>query len=643
MTQDVESPDQIAHDQVTVEESDSAPAEGPLARGIGVLKTHLKTMPTVPGVYRMVDDKGEVLYVGKAKSLKARLTSYTIAGNLSNRIARMVARVHSLTVVTTHTEAEALLLESNLIKHFRPYYNVLLKDDKSFPYVRIDRAHAFPRITKHRGARSDKAEYYGPFAAAGAVVKTLNVLQRAFLLRTCSDSVFASRSRPCLLYQIKRCSAPCVGRISATDYDALLQEARDFLSGRSQKVKDTLTARMLTSSEELDFEGAAIYRDRLKALSYVQSNQDIDNARLGDMDVIAAHMAGGHTCVQVFFFRAGQNWGNRAFFPRHDRTQDMAEVLPAFVAQFYADKPVPREILVSHELVEHDLLEEALGAKAGHKVTITLPKRGDRRKLMDLAAVNAKGALERKLAESASQVVLLEQLAETFGLDGPPSRIEIYDNSHIMGTKALGGMVVAGPEGFMKAHYRLFNIRSEEITPGDDFGMMREVMTRRFGRLLRDDPERASAAWPDLVLIDGGLGQLNAVRETLADLGIDDLPLIAIAKGQDRNAGREDFYLPGRAPFKLPPASPVLYYVQRLRDEAHRFAIGGHRARRAKDVRKSILDEVPGIGPARKKALLMHFGSAQAVAGAGIPDLEAVPGVNRATARVIYNHFHDQG
>lgn len=623
--------------------SDTPPARGPLARGIEVLKTHIRTLPTLPGVYRMLDDKGEVLYVGKAKNLKARVTAYTIPNNLSNRIARMVARTQSVVVVTTHTEAEALLLESNLIKHFKPYYNVLLKDDKSFPYIRIDKAHAFPRITRHRGARGDKAEYFGPFAAPGAVTKTLNILQKAFLLRTCTDSVYANRDRPCLLYQIKRCSAPCVDRISKNDYAALVKEARDFMCGRSQSVKDDLTDKMMAASDALDYESAAIYRDRLRSLSYVQSSQDINNGNLDDMDVIAAYMAGGHACVQIFFFRSGQNWGNRAYFPRHDASQGLEEVLPAFIAQFYADKPVPREILISHPLEEHALLERALSEKAGHRVVLTLPKRGDKRKLLDFAANNAKGALERKLAETASQAVLLEQVAEVFGLDEAPQRIEIYDNSHIMGTNALGAMVVAGPEGFMKGQYRTFNIKSDNITPGDDFGMMREVMTRRFGRLLREDPGRDSSNWPDLLLIDGGLGQLNAVRQTLADLGIDDLPLVGIAKGADRNAGREDFYLPDRAPFKLPPTSPVLYYIQRLRDEAHRFAIGGHRARRSKEVRKSILDGVPGIGPARKKALLLHFGSAQAVAGAAIADLETVPGINRATARIIYNHFHDQG
>ncbi len=615
----------------------------PLSRGIAVLKEELKTMPARPGVYRMLNEAGDVLYVGKAKNLKARLTSYTIVGNLSHRIARMVALTRGLTVITTHTEVEALLLEANLIKRFMPRYNVLLKDDKSFPYVRIETTHAYPRITKHRGARSDKAEYFGPFASAGAVTKTLNTLQRAFLLRTCTDSVFSSRSRPCLLYQIKRCAGPCVDRISADDYRRLVREARDFLSGRSQGIKERLTAQMLEASEALDFETASIYRDRLRALAHVQASQEINNPRLGDMDVVAAHNAGGRSCVQVFFFRSGQNWGNRAFFPRHDKDAGLDEVLSAFLAQFYEDKQPPREILLDRDLMEQSLLAEALSIKTGQTVILTSPKRGDRRKLIDMAATNARVSLERKLAEQSSQTALLEAVAEAFALDAPPRRIEVYDNSHISGTKALGGMVVAGPEGFEKGQYRKFNIKSEDITPGDDFGMMREVMTRRFSRLVREDPERTTGAWPDLVLIDGGLGQLNAVREIMAELGLDDINLVAIAKGPDRNAGREDFYLPDQPPFKLKPGSPVLYYVQRLRDEAHRFAIGSHRARRAKDTRKSILDDVPGIGPSRKRALLLHFGSAKEVSTAGITDLQAVPGVSRTTAQIIYNHFHDKG
>lgn len=620
---------------------DEAPMR-PLARGIEVIRQQLRTMPAVPGVYRMLDERGTVLYVGKAKNLKARLTSYTIAGNLSQRIMRMVALTRSLVVVTTHTEVEALLLEANLIKRFRPHYNILLKDDKAFPYVRLDESHPYPQIMKHRGARSDGAEYFGPFASAGAVNKTLNILQRAFLLRTCSDSVFASRSRPCLLFQIKRCSAPCVERISAEDYGALVGQARDFLAGRSQNVKDMLSKRMLEASDALDFETAAIYRDRLQALSLVQATQEVSSSRLGDLDAVAAWQAAGQTCVQVFFYRNGQNWGDRAFFPRHDKSEGLGEILAAFLSQFYDDKKPPREILVNHEVAEQELLEEALSLKAGRRIRIVQPKRSERRGLVRTAERNAQVALERKLAESSTQAALLEKLADVFELETAPRRIEVYDNSHISGTKALGAMIVAGPEGFEKNQYRKFNIRSEDIAPGDDYGMMREVMTRRFGRLLKEDPARAGQAWPDLVLIDGGLGQLNAVREVLAELGVTDLAIAAIAKGPDRNAGREDFYLPGRAPFKLPPGSPVLYYVQRLRDEAHRFAIGGHRARRAKDTRRSILDDVPGIGPRRKRALLLHFGSAQAVASAAIADLEVVPGINRATARVIYDHFHDR-
>lgn len=633
--------EELDHNMDQATEQEEQAELRPLARGIAVIKEQLRTMPTMPGVYRMLDDRGNVLYVGKAKNLKARLTSYTIPGNLSQRILRMVSNTRSLVVVTTHTEVEALLLEANLIKRFRPHYNILLKDDKAFPYVRLDTSHPFPQIMKHRGARTDDAEYFGPFASAGAVNKTLNILQRAFLLRTCSDSVFASRSRPCLLFQIKRCSAPCVERISAADYAALVGQARDFLAGRSQGVKDMLSKRMLEASDALDFETAAIYRDRLQALSLVQSTQEISSSRLGDMDAIAAYQAAGQTCVQVFFFRNGQNWGDRAFFPRHDKAEGLDEILAAFIGQFYDDKTPPREILVNHTVAEQALLEEALSLKTGRRIRIVQPKRSERRGLLRTAERNAQVALERKLAESSTQAALLEKLAELFGLDAPPRRIEVYDNSHISGTRALGAMIVAGPEGFEKNQYRKFNIRSEEITPGDDYGMMREVMTRRFGRLLKEDPARAGQAWPDLVLIDGGLGQLNAVREVMAQLGVGDIPIAAIAKGPDRNAGREDFYLPGRAPFKLPPGSPVLYYVQRLRDEAHRFAIGGHRARRAKDTRRSILDDVPGIGPRRKRALLLHFGSAQAVASAAIADLEEVPGINRATARVIYNHFHE--
>ncbi len=620
---------------------DSAPS-GPLAEGIGVIRKYLRTLTAKPGVYRMLDARGEVLYVGKAKSLKARVASYTNPGNLSHRIMLMVAATRSMVFVTTHTEVEALLLESNMIKRFRPRYNVLLRDDKSFPFVRLDTTHAFPRIMKHRGARTDKAEYFGPFASAGAVNKTLNGLQKAFLLRTCTDHVFETRSRPCLLYQIKRCAAPCVDRISADDYQSLVAQARDFLKGRSQAIQEKLQQRMVAASDDLDFETAAIYRDRLRAMTQVQARQDINNTRIGDVDVIAAAQKGGQTCVQVFFLRNGQNWGNRAFYPRHHESQPLEEVLPAFIGQFYDNKEPPREILVKPEIAEKPLLEEALSVKAGRRVHIAMPRRGDRRKLVDMAERNAVDALTRRLAESASQDRMLTDLVAVLDLDAPPRRIEVYDNSHISGTNALGAMIVAGHEGFEKASYRKFNIKSEDLSPGDDYGMMREVMTRRFGRLVREDPERETAAWPDLVIIDGGRGQLSAVAETLADVGIDDLPLVAIAKGPDRNAGREDFYMPGRQPFKLPPTSPVLYYIQRLRDEAHRFAIGGHRARRKTDARKSALDQVPGIGAKRKRALLMHFGSARAVAGAGIRDLEAVDGISRTTAKVIYNFFHDQ-
>jgi excinuclease ABC subunit C len=620
---------------------ESAQPSGPLAEGIAVIRGHLKTLPARPGVYRMLDDKGEVLYVGKAKALKSRVASYTNPGNLNQRIMRMVASTRSMVFVTTHTEVEALLLESNLIKHFKPRFNVLLRDDKSFPYVRLDTTHPFPRVMKHRGSRTDKAEYYGPFASAGAVTKALNALQKAFLLRTCTDHVFETRSRPCLLYQIKRCSAPCVDRISRQGYDALVKQARAFLEGRSQAIHNDLKEKMMAASDALDFETAAVYRDRLRAMTQVQARQDINSTRIGDADVIAGVQKGGQTCIQVFFFRNGQNWGNRAFFPRHHESQPLEEVLPAFMAQFYENKLPPREVLINSDIEEKKLLEDALSTRAERRVAITSPKRGDRRKLVDMAERNALDALVRRLAQSSAQDKVLGELADLFDLDSPPGRIEVYDNSHISGTNALGAMVVAGPEGFEKSSYRKFNIRSESLSPGDDFGMMREVMTRRFGRLVREDPERQAGAWPDLVIIDGGAGQLSAVSETLADLGVEDVPLVAIAKGPDRNAGREDFYLPGRTPFKLPPSSPVLYYIQRLRDEAHRFAIGGHRARRKQDIRKSRLDQVPGIGAKRKRALLMHFGSAGAVAGAGIADLEAVEGISRATAKTIYDFFHE--
>jgi excinuclease ABC subunit C len=611
--------------------------------GVEVIRAQLRTLPAGPGVYRMLGAQGDVLYVGKAKNLKNRVGSYVNLRQLSQRIGRMASETRSMVFVTTNTEVEALLLEANLIKRFKPPFNILLRDDKSLPYIKIDHHHAWPQLSKHRGARSDgKAEYFGPFAAAGAVNKTLNALEKAFLLRSCSDSVFEGRTRPCLLHQIKRCSAPCVGRISHQDYARLLEEARDFLAGKSQKINRDLARRMEAASKALDFEAAAIYRDRLRALAHVQSHQDINSQAVGDADIFAAHLEGGQACVQVFFFRAGHNWGNRAYFPRHDKSETVAEIMAPFISQFYDDKPPPNLILVSEDFDQRELLAEAMTVKSGHKVSVVLPTRGEKRKLMEMALMNARDALARRFAETSTQNKALAGVADLFDLEAPPRRIEVYDNSHISGTNALGAMIVAGPEGFLKNAYRKFNIKSNDIAPGDDFAMMREVLTRRFGRLLKEDPARGTAAWPDLVLIDGGLGQLGVAVRVLAELGVEDVQLVAIAKGADRNSGREDFYLPGREPFKLPPNNPVLYFLQRLRDEAHRFAIGGHRARRAKDIRRSVLDDLPGIGAARKRALLNHFGSAQAAAAAGVEDLAQVSGISQKMATAIYRFFHER-
>ncbi|HUJ96708.1 MAG TPA: excinuclease ABC subunit UvrC [Stellaceae bacterium] len=624
-------------------------------------------MPPGPGVYRMLDRKGDALYVGKARSLRNRVANYTHPAALSNRLRRMVAETRAMEVVVTHTEVEALLLENNLIKRLMPRYNVLLRDDKSFPYIRLT-GHDFPQIIKHRGAKSAPGDYFGPFASAGAVARTIIALQRAFLLRSCSDSIFSTRTRPCLLYQIKRCSAPCVGRIDKPGYDRLVEEARAFLTGRSKEVQERLALRMQELADRLDFESAAFVRDRIRALTQVQGRQDISLEGIEDADVIAAHQAGGHTCIQVFFFRAAQNWGNRAYFPSHDRQMPIDEVLAAFLGQFYENKPPPKLVLLSHAPADAALIEEALTAQAGGKVELTVPQRGDKRKLVEHALLNAREALGRRLAESETQLKLLAGLAETFGLDVLPHRIEVYDNSHIQGSHAVGAMIVAGPEGFIKNAYRKFTIRGDGgaaqpaedglaaaieasaepapraaaslLTPGDDYGMMREVLSRRFARALKEDPTRERGTWPDLLLIDGGAGQLTAAQQVLADLGIDDVPLVAIAKGPDRNAGRERFFRPGREPFSLDPRDPVLYYLQRLRDEAHRFAIGTHRARRTKAIGSSPLDEIPGIGARRKKALLHHFGSARGVARAGLADLERVEGISKAVAQRIYDHFH---
>ena len=656
-------------------ETDGVPLEDALAgtalaRGIGVIRDALRSLPAKPGVYRMLDRAGDALYVGKAANLRNRVVNYTHAGNLSHRLRRMVADTHALEVVVTHTEVEALLLECNLIKRLMPRYNVLLRDDKSFPYIHLTGGHPFPQLVKHRGGRSAPGDYFGPFASAGAVNRTLIALQRAFLLRSCSDSTFASRTRPCLLYQIKRCSGPCVGRIDEAGYAHLVEEAREFLAGRSQEIQEELARRMQARAAALDFEGAALVRDRIRALALVQGRQDINVASLGDADVIACHQAGGHTSIQVFFFRGGQNWGNRAYFPSHDRQLPLEEVFAAFLGQFYDNKPPPPLILTSHVPADHALLQAALSAHAGHKVELATPQRGDKRKLVEQALVNASEALARRLAESSTQQKLLRGVAEIFGLEAPPQRIEVYDNSHIQGSHAVGGMIVAGPEGFLKSAYRKFNMQGGDpaeplppaaegglgaaidaaaeppppaAAPGDDYAMMREMLSRRFARALKEDPERERGTWPDLILIDGGAGQLSATESVLADLGIEDVAVVAIAKGPDRDAGRERFFLPGRPPMSLDPKDPVLYFLQRLRDEAHRFAIGTHRARRMKALGSSPLDEVPGIGARRKRALLLHFGSARSVATAGLEDLERVEGISRAVAKKIYDHFHVGG
>jgi excinuclease ABC subunit C len=629
-------------------QSDSAPP-GSLAQGVAVLVKAVNTLPNGPGVYRMLSRKGDALYIGKAKSLKKRVTSYCLPAKLPRRLQRMIASTVALEVVTTHTELEALLLESNLIKRLKPRYNVLLRDDKSFPYIVITGDTDYPLITKHRGAKGDTGTYFGPFASAGAVNRTITALERIFLLRSCSDSVFASRTRPCLMHQIKRCAAPCVERISKEAYNELVDQAREFLSGRSKDIQRRLAAAMQTSSEELDFESAAVYRDRIRALTQIQAHQDINVHGFDKADVIAAHQDAGQTCIQVFFFRAGQNFGNRAYFPAHDRSLETGAVLASFIGQFYDNKPVPGLVLVSHRLPDHDLIAEALSFRAGARVDMQHPRRGAKRKLVDHALSNARDALARRLAESSTQRRLLEGLAERLGLEVAPERIEVYDNSHIQGANPYGAMIVAGPEGFIKKAYRKFRIRQAgtgdgtAISTADDYAMMREVLSRRFARALKEDPERSGEQWPDLILLDGGRGQLSAGREVLADLGLADLPMAAVAKGPDRNAGRERIFLPDRPPLLLEPRDPVLYYIQRLRDEAHRFVIGSHRTGRSNARLRSVLDDVPGVGGKRKKALLHHFGSAQAVARAGLADLAAVTGISRIVAQRIYAHFHDEG
>jgi excinuclease ABC subunit C len=642
--------------------------EGSLAAGRAAILHYAKVAPSRPGVYRMLDSRADVLYVGKAKNIKKRVAAYGRPTGLDTRIERMIAVTRTVEFVVTRTETEALLLEANLIKRLRPRFNVVLRDDKSFPYILITSDHWAPQILKHRGARTRPGHYYGPFASVWAVNRTINALQRAFLLRSCSDPFFESRTRPCLLYQIKRCSAPCTKEIDFPDYAGLVREANEFLSGRSKKVKDQLADEMEKASGALDFERAAIYRDRLAALSAIQSHQGVNPRGVEEADVFAVYQQGGFYCVEVFFFRTGQNWGNRAYFPKADRSLSAEEVLSAFVAQFYDDRPPPRLILVSHAIADRELLAKAFCTKVGRKIEIALPLRGEKKDLVEHALANAREALARKLAETSSQEKLLRQLADTFALAKVPRRIEVYDNSHIQGANAVGAMIVAGPEGFRKNQYRKFNIRSAELAPGDDFAMMREVLTRRFKRLLAEAPNKESprrgvvasalereadpaqldrqggrfdeSPWPDLLVIDGGQGQLTAVREVLTGLGLE-VPVVAIAKGPDRDAGRETFFVPGRESFKLPPRDPVLYFVERLRDEAHRFAIGSHRARRKRDLREAGLQEIAGIGPTRKRALLLHFGTLKAIERASLTDLMEVAGVSAETARRIYAFFHD--
>ncbi len=607
--------------------------------GLPVIEATLATLPGSPGVYRMLNASGDALYVGKARSLKKRVATYTQPARLPERLRRMVAETVAMEIVTTHTEAEALLLEANLIKRLKPRYNIVLRDDKSYPWLYLSGDHPFPQITKHRGAQTRPGNYYGPFASAWAVNQTVTAMQRVFLLRSCADTVFANRRRPCLLYQIKRCSAPCVGKITEADYARLCADARAFMAGRAADVQKTLAAEMEAASEALEYERAAALRDRIRGLTHVQGGGVINPASITDADVVTAWQIGGQTCVQVFFIRAGRNNGNRAFYPLHGRGEEAPAVLGAFIAQFYDDKAPPPLLLLNHALPDQDWLAEALSVKANRRVTLAVPERGEKRAVVLHAEINAREALERKLAETAGQAKLLEGVASLFDLEAPPNRIEVYDNSHIMGTNAYGAMIVAGPDGFERASYRKYSIKGN-ITPGDDFAMMREVLERRFGRALREGGAEKSA-WPDLVLIDGGAGQLSAAAETLANLGVADVPLVAIAKGPDRDAGREWFHMAGRAPFQLPPRDPVLYYLQRLRDEAHRFVIATHRAGRSKSLVTSELDQVPGIGAARKRALLNHFGSARGVKQAGLAELEATPGINRATAVKLYAYFHE--
>ena len=631
--------------ELDFDEAEAQP--GPLARGAAVIKGFWRHAPMGPGVYRMFGADGEVLYVGKARSIKKRILAYTTPERQSIRIARMIAQTVSMVFVTTETEAEALLLEANLIKQLKPRYNVLLRDDKSFPYILITGGHEAPQLVKHRGARTGKGDYFGPFASATAVFRTMNAMQRAFLLRTCSDSYYENRTRPCLQFQIKRCSGPCTKEIALDDYAKLVGEARDFLSGRSRAIRHRLAKDMTEAAEALEFEQAARLRDRISALSAIQGEQSVNPRSVPEADVFAIAEEAGQFCIEAFFFRTYQNWGNRAYFPRADRTLGLSEVLDSFLGQFYVERPAPRLILLSHEVRSAEMLRDILSARVGHRIAVGVPKRGEKKELVDNALRNAREALSRKLQEAASQSALLGALGSVFGLESAPRRVEVYDNSHIMGTNAIGAMVVAGPEGFVKNQYRTFNIKSETLTPGDDYAMMKEVLTRRFARLKKEENEpREEGAFPDkpdLVIIDGGRGQFEVAREIFRELGVEGVKLASIAKGPDRNAGRETFFVEGKESFKLPQRDPALFFVQRLRDEAHRFAIGTHRAKRKKDFVKSPLDEIPGIGPARKRALLHAFGTAKDVARAGLADLEKTPGLNAATAKLVYAFFHENG
>lgn len=611
-----------------------------LRTGHEVIQDYLRTLDGSPGVYRMLNAASEVLYVGKARNLKARVSNYARPSGHSARIARMIFETASMMFLTTRTELEALLLEQNLIKQLKPRYNVLLRDDKSFPNILISREHPFPQLKKHRGAKKEKGSYFGPFASAGAVNRTINQLQKVFLLRNCSDAMFASRTRPCLQHQIKRCAAPCVGRVDEAAYGGLVEDAERFLQGKSTQVQANLAAEMATASEAMEFERAAALRDRIKALTQVQQSQGINPQGVTEADVVALHLDHGQACVQVFFIRANQSWGNRDFYPRTGAGAEEPEILEAFLTQFYDDKEPPRLVLLSHPVENPDLVAEALSARAGGKVELAVPQRGEKAELVENAARNARESLARRMSESSTQNKLLAGLAEAFDLDAPPARIEVYDNAHIQGSDAVGGMIVAGAEGFVKSQYRKFNIRSQAGANSDDFGMMREVLTRRFERLLKEDPERKTEMWPDLLLIDGGAGQLSAVNGVLAELGVEDVAVIGVAKGIDRDAGKEEFHRDGLPAMALPRNDPVLYFIQRLRDEAHRWANGAHRAKRAKAVSATPLDEIPGVGAGRKRALLAHFGSAKAVSRAGVPDLMAVEGISQGLAETIHGFFN---